>query len=135
MLTIVIEYNGVVIRNEEFSSTAFTRFFMKKVIPPNTPVGVLEKTNAFEDMKCCMNECIELINDNGGFEVVLWYTRGEINDKSLLGMNTPETEKTDAGKLNFHIVSLRPNDKDFFDKESLLGEALDDEKFDISSHL
>ena len=135
MLTIVIEYNGVVIRNDEFSSTAFTRFFMKKVIPPNTPVAVLEKTNAFEDMKYCMNECIKLINDNGGFEVVLWYTRGEINDQSLLGMNTPETEKTDAGKLNFHIVSLRPNDKDFFDKESFLGESLDDEKFDISSHL
>ena len=33
-----------------------------------------------------LEECVELINDNGGFTCVGWYNRGVINDKSFIAV-------------------------------------------------
>ena len=131
-----IKYRGVEIPLNLFASASFQRLYMTGPFPPNLELSALEHTEASYKLKQCMKECIELINDNEGFEVVLWYSRGEINDLSLTGMNTgQEAEKTDSGKLNYHVVSIRPLEKDFLDPNTFLGDILAATKFDVEANL
>ena len=39
----------------------------------------------------------------------MWYSRDEINYKSLIGMTTQSDEvQVDAGKMNYHIIKILP---------------------------
>ena len=69
---------------------------MDKPIPPNTMVTGLEQTEASKKLDEAIENCIAEINENGGFKVLLWYSRGEINDQSLIGLNAQE-EQTQVG--------------------------------------
>ena len=63
-----------------FTSQQFNTLFMDSVIPPNTAITELEHTDASNNLKQSLEYCLEYINANGGFQVVVWYSRGEIND-------------------------------------------------------
>ena len=131
-----IKYRGLEIPIKLFASTNFQHLFMTGPFPPNTELSALEHTEASYKLKQCMKECIELINDHDGFEVVMWYSRGEINDLSLVGINMgQENEKTDSGKMNYHVISIRPNDKDFLKPDTLLGDVLEVTKFNVEENL
>ena len=60
--------------------------FQDKYFPQNVPVTALEHTDASYNLEDATENCVYFINDHGGFTVVMWYSRGEINDKSLIGM-------------------------------------------------
>ena len=110
--------------------------FMDKVIPPNTTVSSLEQTEATGVLEEAIHNCVELINDNGGFEIVLWYSRGEINDQSLVGMNVAEEEgQVDSGKLTYHVVDVNTMDGDFLNSSTALGIALNAIKFKVGENL
>ena len=37
----------------------------------------------------------------------MWYSIGEINDESLIGMATQSNEgQVDAGRMNYHIIKM-----------------------------
>ena len=71
------------------------------------------------NMLTALENCIELINDIGGFTVVGWYKRGNINGKSPIvfrkinnanGGNTAanydtneEDMQVDSGEISYHI--------------------------------
>ena len=39
----------------------------------------------------------------------MWYSRGEINDKSLIAMSDQINEaQVDAGRMNYHIIQILP---------------------------
>ena len=46
-----------------------------------------------------------------------------------------ENEKTDSGKMNYHVISIRPNDKDFLKPDTLLGDVLEVTKFNVEENL
>ena len=48
---------------------------------------IVERTSyASDNLEAAIEDCVDFINDHGGFTVVMRYSRGEINDKSFIGM-------------------------------------------------
>ena len=103
-------------------------------------------TNAYFNLLDCIENCIDLINENGGFTVVGWYKRGVINDRAMVsnngnggaannqfGANNNEEAQVDAADISYHIVEVQPTNQDFFDTDSPLGRLLDGRKFDITT--
>ena len=138
MHDIVIEYRGSKIKESNFSSTKFNRLFMDKPLPPNTMVSALEQTEATEKLEIAIDKCLDEINENDGFEVVLWYSRGEINDTSLVGLNVQESEgQVSSGKMTYHTVEIRPMNDDYTEMgclTSVKGKRLQEMKFKISDN-
>ena len=67
---------------------------------------------------------MNLINDNGGFEVLLWYSRGEINDQSLVSLNVQEEGQVGSGRIVYHIVEIKPMNRNFLHVNTALGLSL-----------
>ena len=111
---------------------------MDKPLPPNTMVSAVEQTEATMKLEISIDKCVEEINDDGGFEVVLWYSRGEINDTSLIGLNVQEAEgQVSSGKMTYHMVEIRPMNDDYTKMGCLNttnGKRLQRKKFCISDN-
>ena len=96
----------------------------------------MEHTDASDALEDSIDLCVDFVNENGGFTVVVWYTRGEINDKSLIGLNTQNDEgQADAGKLNYHIVQILPTNRNFLMDGHEMKNQLNQLKFKVSEHL
>lgn len=122
------------IKVRDFSSTNFNSLFMDRPIPPNTNVTALEQTDSSEVLDQAISDCVDIINENGGFQVVLWYSRGEINDQSLVGLNAQEDAQVDAGKMNYHIVQILPDNAEFKQNGSDVTQQLNSKKFCVGQN-
>ena len=60
--------------------------------PKSVPITALEHIYASKNIEAAIENCLDCIKDDGGLLVVIWYSRGEINDKSLIGMSTQSDE-------------------------------------------
>ena len=131
-----VEYgrNNVITMNN-FSSSKFNTLFMDGPLPPNTNVSSLEQTESAFVLEDAIENCVNYINQHDGFQVVLWFSRGEINDQSLVGLNAQEEAQVDAGRLNYHIIEILPMDFDILDRNTLFGRSLNRLKFRIGSDL
>ena len=98
-------------------------------------VSALERTQASNNLEECMTECIDFINEHRGFQVVLWYSRDEINDQSLVGMNTQDGAHVDAGKMNYHVEENNPIDHNIMNRHTALGQSLIMKKFKVGNNL
>ena len=136
---VFVHHMNEVIKNEFFSSTKFNELFMDKPIPSNTMVTALEQTEATKQLENAIDECISEINENGGFEVLMWYTKGNITDRSLIGINVPEEEsQVESGKINYHIVQIKPMNKDYNETGYMtteVGGRLQEMKFRTAEYL
>ena len=112
---------------------------MDKPIPPNTMVTALEQTEASRKLERAIQDCVTEINENGDFEILFWYSRGEINDRSLTGLNAQEEEtQVGSGKLNYHIVEMKPMNTDYNETGCVttdLGRHLQTMKFKVGDNL
>lgn len=137
MHNLIIEDNlGNRFRMDNFSSTKFNFLFMDKPIPPNTTIAALEQTEATLRLEEAIERCIECINRHQGFQVTLWYSRGEINDRSLIGLNTTEDEaQVDAGKMSYHVVEVKAMHENFDHEITALGMTLKNMKFNVGENL
>ena len=120
----------------EFSSTNFTSNYTTGPIPPSATSTVLDKAHHEQGIRLidCMNNCMNYINNNGGFTVVGWYKRGLIDDKSLitLSKNKVEDEQVQSGEISYHIVSIMPTNSNFKNRLSAQSVALAALKFDVN---
>eukprot|EP00957_Ditylum_brightwellii_P160414 12212197-Ditylum_brightwellii.AAC.1 len=66
--------NADVIYTRTFSSTKFNKLFLNGDIAASALVTSLEHTEASGDIKDAIENCIDVINENGGFTVVFWYS-------------------------------------------------------------
>ena len=137
MHTVVVRCRNVEFVMRNFSSNKFNlNTFLDKQFPQNVPVTALEHTDASDALEDSIDLCVDFVNENGGFTVVVWYTRGEINDKSLIGLNTQNDEgQADAGKLNYHIVQILPTNRNFLMDGHEMKNQLNQLKFKVSEHL
>ena len=126
---------------KEFSSLKFSKLYLNGDITGSCKLYHLQLTDAYMAMLESMQDYIQLINDNDGFNVVGWYKRGIINDKSLISQdtntvgysNTTDTEsQIDSGDISSHIVQIIPSNRDFLDPTTTLGRKLSELKFDVS---
>ena len=107
-----------------FSSQQFNRLFVDSVVPQNTAITALEHTDAIHNLEQRLDHCLECINANGGFQVVLWCSRGEITDSSLVGLKANNDAHVDSGRMNYHIVHVQPMNKTLLDNTTTLGGEL-----------
>ena len=119
----------------EFSSTLFSNLYLTGPIPPSACCTVLDKAHHVQgiDLIDCMNNCINYINNHGGFTIIGWYKRGLIEDKSLITLNNGENEQVQSGDISYHIVSIMPTERAFLERRSPLGIALAARKFNVNT--
>ena len=112
-------------------------------MPQYEDVNWIAQHKYFE-LKKCVDNCIKLINNNGGFTVVGWYKRGMVNGRVILSategaderfkrMFSTEVTQVDSGKLHIHPCLITPSNTTFSDKASVLRSRLDSMKFDTSN--
>lgn len=128
------------IKHDNFSSTKFSLCYLSDRIPSSTRVSQLQTTKQYYDVKKCIQNIVQHINDNGGWTIVGWYKRGCIKDKSLLEVanqssNNQSSESTmvGAGQLNYHMVEILPTDRDFLDRRTTKGMELHTLKYQVSN--
>ena len=125
-----------------FSSQKFNQLFMTGEIPIHCKVAVFELTEAFFKLSKCIKKCLAFINLNGGFIVLGWYKRGEINDASIVEADAVENAGNDyatknssgekvGGSICYHFVHIRPFNPDFVDKKSKLSQDLYKLKYNV----
>jgi len=132
----------------DFSSSKFSQLYFSGDIPGSCKFYMLQLTDAAINMNSALEECVELINENGGFSVVGWYKRGIINDQSLIAArkivnnsinqnshnnnSSNEELQVDAGEISYHFVQIFSSNCDFLDNNAILGQRLNAMKFDIT---
>ena len=99
-----------------------------------------------------LENCIQLINNNGGFTVIGWYKKGLINDKGLIAPQNnnatggsggqqsngnynngnDDAAQVDSGGLSYHIVNILPTNRDFLHRHSRLRRELNDLKYNAT---
>ena len=100
-------------------------------------------TTAAMHLYNAIENCVDLINENGGFTILGWYKRGSMNDKGLTNSGNENTNsntnhnnnnesavQVDAGDISLHIVNIIPTNRDFLDNTTALGGRLHNLKFD-----
>ena len=83
--------------------------FQDKYFPQTVPFTESEHTSAIDNIEYSIENCVDFINDHGGFTVVMWYSRGENNCKSLTGMATQSDEgQVDPGRMKYNMIQISP---------------------------
>ena len=66
----------------------------------------------------------------------MWYSRGEVNDKSLIGMETKINKgQVDAGRMNYHIIQILPTYVNILKKVNQLNTEFNELKSKVGDHL
>jgi hypothetical protein len=131
----------------EFLSLKFSQLYLSGDIPGSCKLYMLQYTDAAMNMQIAVEECVETINNNGGFTVIGWYKRGIINDQSLLearkivsnnntsnnnGNNRNEELQVDAGEISYHFVHIFLTNRNFLDPTTTLGQLLKGKKYNVT---
>lgn len=66
------------------------------------------------DIRVCMNDVIDFINANGGWNIIGWYRRGESKDAT----DSNNEQRNLAKDSTFHIIELIPNHVDLRNSEN-----------------
>jgi hypothetical protein len=90
----------------QFCSHRFTNVFVKEHFSKDIEWSQFDQNADFETLLDSVLATIDVINDNGGWTVIGWSKRGEINDIAFKQADT--TEKVTSSDINHHITSLVP---------------------------
>ena len=122
------------VQHNDFSSTKFSLFYLKKRLPSTITVNALTMTQEYFDIETAITNVVNLVNENGGWTVTGWYKRGLITDKSLLEVPPSNVVSTEvaSGQINYHIVQLLPTNGDFMVGGTDLYSELQLKKYDTS---
>jgi hypothetical protein len=124
---------------EDFSSLKFMQLYLNSEIPGTCKLYILQMIEAAMNLYIKIENCINLINQNGEFTIIGWYKRGSINDRGLTNGNNNSSNpnhnnenavQVDTGDLSTHIVNIIPINQEFLDSTTVLGYQLDRMKFD-----
>jgi hypothetical protein len=104
---VVSERDVVKVTMDDFSSLQFSGIYMKKPFSSTTRFNLLDYTPAYFALQTAADDVLTYINGNGGFTVIGWYKRGEINDVS----NEDNQNEVESGDIGYHIVSIYPTNR------------------------
>ena len=127
---------------KDFSSIKFNTLFMDGDFPFKCNEHMFQMSTAYEKLTKCMENCLHVINSNGGFTVVDWYRCGEISDQTMVEVGNldestknygkEEISKVDASEVTYHIVSIKPTNHEFMDASKDLYKSLQEKKYKVS---
>ena len=92
---------------DEYSSMKFSLLYLTEYFPHTTKRNIFDGTEELDDLYKCIDEVMKFYNENGGFTIIGWYKRGEINDTSMSDEKLPE--KISSSILSHHVVSIYPS--------------------------
>ena len=110
---------------KEFSSIKFSLLYLKEYFPKSTKRISFDVTQNEDDLYESMDNVVEFYNSNGGFTVLGWYKRGEVND---LNRNEENNEKISSSTISHHVTSVYPSN--FIREHATQTEHM---KFDVSN--
>ena len=68
--------------------------------------------------------------------VVVCYSRGEINDKYLIGMETQiDGGQVDSGRMNYHNIQILPTNENILKRGDQFNTKMNELKFKVGDHL
>ena len=99
------ENQSVFLKIEEFSSFKFSLLYLSEYFPKSTQrISFDSGSENMEALYECMDKVINFYNENGGFTIIGWYKRGEINDS----IQSNDNEKVTSSIMNYHVTSIYP---------------------------
>ena len=124
-ILVTSEFHEPMFRMQNFSSVQFTRMSLSPtgLFPPTIRISSSETIRTMTKVEDSIDAVIDYVNDHGGFTIVDWYKRGEINDQ---GSNQGDNEeKVEDGEIGFHVDLLNPTDSNI--------EIAEDLKFNVNT--
>ena len=129
---------------EDFSSTRFSLLFQNGILSCEITKESLDMTDYFDSMETKIESGVNQINDDGGFTVIGWYKRGQVQDRTVLIQNENEQSsryaasnnppvQVDKSTIKFHPCVIRPTKKEFFKKGTREYEELKKNKFNVNT--
>ena len=109
---IVKKEHMVKVEMDDFSSLKFSSVYMKKPFSSTMRFNLLDYTPAYFTLQKAADDVLNYINVNGGFTVIGWYKRGEINDIS----NEENQNDVESGDIGYHIVSIYPTNRNLVER-------------------
>ena len=116
-----VSKGGVLVMNmDDFSSLEFSDLYMKSAFSSTVRFNILDFTPAYFRLQDCIDNVIDHINDAGGFTVIGWYKRGEINDVS----NDDSQNQVESSEIVYHIVSIYQTNMDILNRNEFQRKSL-----------
>ena len=110
--TISANVRETVLEISDFTSYKFQQIFMNGQIPIGAAVESFCVTSlVYNDLYDSICDVIDFINTRGGWTIVGWSIRGEINDVSPESTTGSATEKVEAPSVSHHIVHIFPTNE------------------------
>ena len=101
--------DNVIYNVEEFSSMKFSLLYLSEYFPKSTQrLSYDPSIPNHENLCLCMDDVVNFYNRNGGFTIVGWYKRGEINDVIHEEGKVVKSDRITASSINYHISSMYP---------------------------
>ena len=97
-----------VFKVEDFSSLKFSLLYLSQYFPKSVQRSSFDPLSPNHDkLYDCIDEIVDYYNHNGGFTVIGWYKRGEIND--IIQEENTKSDKVTASTINYHVTSIYPS--------------------------
>ena len=96
---------------DDYTSHRFSQFFLKTPFPSTSSFNEWDQTEKFMELVTRVNSVIDLVNTSGGWTVIGWAKRGEINDQSVID----ESQKIQSTDVKYHLTSIFPYKHDDID--------------------
>ena len=114
-------YNGKEYHYKKFSSHSFTKQFLNHDFPIGIQANDMQLSESHWMLGNTITWIINYVNINGGWNIIGWYSRGLINDRTLTGLmgnnsnnnsgpnqnnqNNSEVQ-VDGGDLTYHFCKV-----------------------------
>ena len=129
-----------------FSSNKFTSLYLSEPFSPNVTLSQLDMASEeYFNVMECMENAVNFINNNEGFTAIGWYKNGTINDRTLVSNHATngtsngvqnggvdQQNQVNSSEVNYRIIELMPTNRDFLDKDTVAGRALNRLKYNVS---
>ena len=118
---------------QSFSSLKFMDLYLTGNMSIDVRASQLHHgSDHYESISDTIGDIVQLINLDGGWTVHGWGKKGFINDSSLVGNDSNETDtRVVAQEVTTHIVHIHPTNRQYLDPSSTRGAALENMKFDV----
>ena len=130
-----------------YSSVQFSLIYKILVFSSQVRQKSLDLTDIYFKIEDTATGDIDLINENGGFNVTGWYTRGEVTDRTILHQNknsdafanpnvsSDKENQVDYIKIKFHPCLIKPTNPEFFTENTNLYQSFQALNSDVSKFL
>ena len=127
-----------------FSSNKFSSLFFTHTLSPNVMLQQLQFSEEFFEIETVVQNVTQFINDNGGFTVQGWHTRGLVNDRTLAGHfsnnnnnnhgagNNYNENQVENANVCYYITSIIPTNVDMSNSDTELERQLRALQFNVS---